>query len=54
MNAPAGLGSRLLSSYTSRQLNELIAFAKANPGKLNYASSGNGSIQHIAVAKKVV
>ena len=27
---------------------ELVALAKASPGKLNYASSGNGSIQHIA------
>lgn len=29
-------------------LAELIALARKSPGKLNYASSGNGSIQHIA------
>jgi len=29
-------------------MQELVAYAKANPGKLNFASSGAGSIQHIA------
>jgi tripartite-type tricarboxylate transporter receptor subunit TctC len=28
-------------------LREFIAWAKANPGKLNYASQGNGSVAHI-------
>jgi len=30
---------------------ELIAFAKANPDKLNYASSGNGGIPHLTLEK---
>lgn len=32
----------------ARDLREFLAHLKANPGKLNYASSGNGGIVHLA------
>lgn len=38
------------ASLPVRTLAELVAYAKANPGKLNYASSGNGSLQHVTGA----
>ncbi|RZI97206.1 MAG: tripartite tricarboxylate transporter substrate binding protein, partial [Haliea sp.] len=33
-----------------RTVGDLIKAAKANPGKLNYASGGNGSPQHLSMA----
>jgi tripartite-type tricarboxylate transporter receptor subunit TctC len=40
----------ILTAHTSMPFNsvaELIAYAKANPGKLNYASFGSGSTSHL-------
>jgi tripartite-type tricarboxylate transporter receptor subunit TctC len=35
-------------SIPAKNVKELVALLKANPGKYNYASSGNGSSQHLA------
>ncbi|MGH8665909.1 MAG: Bug family tripartite tricarboxylate transporter substrate binding protein [Burkholderiales bacterium] len=33
----------------SRHLAEFLAYARANPGKLNFGSAGTGTLQHIAI-----
>jgi tripartite-type tricarboxylate transporter receptor subunit TctC len=49
----AGVAANVLciavhSSVPVQSLRDLIAYAKANPGKLSYGHSGVGSIQHLA------
>jgi tripartite-type tricarboxylate transporter receptor subunit TctC len=44
---PLYLVTHASSPFSS--VSELVAYAKANPGKLNYCSSGNGTLSHLAM-----
>jgi tripartite-type tricarboxylate transporter receptor subunit TctC len=41
-------GMEVHPSFPAKTVSEFVAYAKANPGKLNMASPGNGSAPHVA------
>ena len=48
----AGISANLLvanPSFPVNSVKELIAYAKANPGRVNYGTSGNGTSVHLAM-----
>src|SRR6185436_15173039 len=48
----AGFSANLLvanPNFPANNVKELVAYAKANPGKVNYGSSGNGTSVHLAM-----
>ncbi|HWX48580.1 MAG TPA: tripartite tricarboxylate transporter substrate binding protein [Roseomonas sp.] len=55
--APVGMGYQsafvlhVHRDLPVRSVAELIAYAKENPGKLNFGSSGNGAVNHLALAR---
>ena len=49
---PSFKGEFILVSWSGAKINslkDLLAEAKANPGKLNYGHSGNGTVHHLAM-----
>ena len=46
VNSPHGVAVN--PNFKAQTLAELLAFAKTNPGKVNYAHLGNGSASHLA------